>query len=178
MLEWGALEPPDLGAFEKLTYLPLTDGAARDPSFQKLLAEMIASTYFDKTSCLIIRLPHADEDMVEVTARMIVTLEGVRNGGLRLPQVQSRNVLLIDDDLAEETLVHAGNRLTFVAHETFEYWRYTRAVYRSAAKVLFYLDDERKYSAAAIKPLIADALGQPATLLVATRPAHRDFDIP
>jgi hypothetical protein len=177
MLGWGALAPPDLDSFENITYIPLTDCASRDPSFQKILARLIAGTYFDSKTCLLIRLPVAEELAAETTVRMITALDGIRAGGLRFPQVQSRTIFLLNGDLPEEVLSPIGSRLSLIVHETFEFWRYTHSLYKSAARVMFYLDDERKYSTIELKPLVQEAFGGTQNLILATRPAHRDFEV-
>src|SRR4029077_9688299 len=75
MLSWGELDVPPIARFDQVTYVPLTDCAANDPQFQRVVGEKIASTYFDPTACLLIRVPAGT---AELTERIRFTLEGIR----------------------------------------------------------------------------------------------------
>ena len=165
MLDWGTLQAPPLAEYREITYIPLTECVMKDASFQRVVTEMIASTFFEPKNCLLLRLPPG-EDLRE---RMRLTIEGLRSAGLRLPQARSSNIFLVGDDLPEETLKTLGSRLSLMLHQTFDYWRYTRAVYGSAAKIVVILDADWKRPSDAAKKLLREAFGQAPRFLLPVR---------
>jgi len=116
MLNWGELEEPPITDFEKITYIPLTESAAKDANFQRMVAELVASTYFDRGKCLVLRLPTLGCD---VTDCMRLALEGIRDSRLHLPQVRANNIFFLSGDLSEELLAKTASRVSLVLHETF-----------------------------------------------------------
>jgi len=172
MLNWGEFEGPKLVDFDRVTYIPLTESAARDASFQRLVAETIANTYFDPKSCLLIRLPLAG---TELTARMRVGLEGIRTAGLNLPQARSKNIFLLGEDLSEDSLASLESRLSFVLHQTFEYWRYTRSLYQAADKIIVFLDQDWRRPSETAKRLLRDAFGQTPRFTLGLRPPEGEW---
>jgi len=141
MLNWGELQEPSLTDFEKVTYIPLTEAAAHDVNFQRVVAEMIAPAYFDPTHCLFIRLPPLGSDL---TDRMRLALDGIRRCRLHIPRVRSRNIFFSSGDLPEDFLASVGSRLSLLLHQSFEFWRYTKPLYQQAREVVVFLDRQWK----------------------------------
>ena len=164
MLNWGDLEGPPLADFKEITYVPLTECAVKDASFQRMLAEMIVSIYFDRRKCLLIRLPLPG---FELTERMRIALEGIRGAAAHLPQARSKNIFLLGDDISEASLQHIGPRLVFILHQTFEFWRYSRAVYTNAEEVIVHLDAEWKRPSESARKFLNQAFGQPPRFVTA-----------
>ncbi len=135
MLSWGELERNNLDSLGKVTYVPLTEVATKDLSFQSTLAKSIVTTYFDQGICLLIRLPSPGLDL---PSRLKMGLEGIRSVGLHLPRARATNIFFLADDLSERTMTSAGSQLSLVIHESFEYWRYTQSLYRAAAQISFH----------------------------------------
>jgi len=175
MLEWGVSEPPPLEKFKTVIYLPLTDCAAGDRPFQKAIAQLITQRYFDPTSCLLIRVPSPDEERTELTARMIVALDGIRAGGLRLPQVRSKNILFTSGDCTEKYLRTHTSDMHLVVHETMDHWRYTNAFYRSVAQVTYFLEDERRSGGDPLDAELARAFDGVGKLNIVRRPINPAF---
>jgi hypothetical protein len=157
MLTWGELEEPVLADFEKVTYIPLTEAAAHDVNFQRMIAETIAPAYFDRTHCLFIRLPMVGSDL---TDRMRLALDGIRRCHLHIPRVRSRNVFFSSGDLSEDLLASLGSRLSLVLHHTFEFWRYTRPLYQEAKEVAVFLDRRWKAPSESAKKLFLAGFGR------------------
>jgi hypothetical protein len=171
MLEWGEPEAPSFAHFAKVTYVPLTECAAKDLKFQRMVAQMIASTYFSTSACLLIRLPSGN---AQVTERMQCAIEGIRAATLNLPRSRSTNVFLMTGDLPEESLTEMGTGVTFVLHQTFDYWRYTQNAYRNAEKVVVFLDQQWKQPSEAAKTLLKDAFGQAPHFVLSIHEADYD----
>jgi hypothetical protein len=157
MLSWGELEGLRLGEFDQVTYVPLTECAAREGGFQRLVAELVSDTFFHPKACLLIRLPPAGADLA---ARLRLALEGIRSSGVPLPQARSKNIVFLSDDVAEETLAPLGARLSFILHQNFEFWRYTPSLYALADKILVFLDHDWKRPTDTAKHLLREAFGQ------------------
>jgi hypothetical protein len=170
MLSWGDLEGPRLADFREITYIPLTECAARDVSFQRMLAELMVSIYFDKRKCLLIRLPLPG---LELTERLRIALEGIRGAAAHLPQARSKNIFLLADDMPDAALEQIDSRLKVILHQTFEFWRYSRATYANA-DVTVHLDADWKKVSEAAKKLLAEAFGQPPRFVIAR--AHDEWD--
>jgi len=171
MLSWGDLEGPTLADFKQVTYIPLTECAVKDASFQRMLAELVVSIYFDRRKCLLIRLPLPGSEMTE---RVRIALEGIRGAAANIPQARSKNIFLLGGDMSESSLHDIGPRLTFILHQTFEFWRYSRAVYINAEEVIVHLDADWKRPSDAAKKLLSQAFGQPPRFATA-RVAEGDW---
>jgi len=175
MLDWGTTEPPDFSSFRSLFYVPLTDSSVRDRSFQRLLAETIARKYFERQTCLLVRVPIPEEGVSEATERMITALDGIRQSGVRIPQVQSRSVFFVTGELPEDVLAANASRLSILAHETFEYWRYTPELYRAAECVTFFPDDKRPGAPSTWEPQARAAFGADSNMLIVPREMNPAF---
>jgi hypothetical protein len=132
VLGWGEPESVKLRAFTSVTYLPLTECAIRDPGFQRVVAEAIGRTYFDATGCLLIRLPAPAS---QLPSRFELTIQCLAAARMAMPRVRARNIFFVAHDLAERTLAPVAARLSFILHESVEFWCYTRALYEGAAKI-------------------------------------------
>jgi hypothetical protein len=157
MLSWGEREGPKLAGFDHVTYIPLTECAARDAGFQRMVAEAVAETFFHPKVCLLIRVPAG---LAELPDRLRVGIDGIRTAGLHLPQARAKNIFLVDNDLPEAALTGLGSRLSLVLHQSFEYWCYTRGLYKSADKVVYFLDADWKRPSETAKRLLREAFGQ------------------
>jgi hypothetical protein len=171
MLGWADLEGPPLADFKDIMYIPLTECAAKDSGFQRMLAEMIVSIYFERRKCLLIRLPLPG---FELTERLRIALDGLRATGVQLPQARSKNIFFVSDDMPDAALQNFGGRLTMIMHQTFEFWRYSPALYVKAEQVIVHLDADAKRPSEGAKKLLTEAFGQPPRF-VAARAAEGDW---
>jgi len=172
MLNWGEIGEPQLLDFEKVTYIPLTEAAANDIYFQRVLAELISAVYFDPTHCLFIRLPLLGSGL---TDRMRLSLDGIRRSHLHIPQVRSRNIFFASGDLPEEALAPLGSRLSFVLHHTFEFWRYTRPLYQEANEIAVFLDRQWKTPPESAKRLFLAGFGRAPKFILSIHAAEGEW---
>jgi len=166
MLKWGEIEERPLAEFQKITYIPLTEAAANDAYFQRRVAEMIAPIYFDPTQCLLIRLPMLQS---ELTTRMTIALDGIRKSRLHLPQARSKNIFFLSGDLSEASIAPVRSRLKWVLHQTFEFWRYTGALYQEAQEIMVYLDADRTSSLEIARNFYLQAFGRAPRFMMSNR---------
>jgi len=173
MLTWGDLEGPQLADFEKVTYIPLTEAAVHDRNFQRAVADVIVPAYFDPTRCVLIRLPTM---MSEATDRMRLTLDGIRRCQSHIPQVRSGNIFFLSGDLSEDLLTPLRSRLSFILHNTFEFWRYTRALYQEATEIVLFLDSAFQGVSESAKKLFLAAFGQNPKFVLPVRAMDDEWD--
>jgi len=166
MLKWGEIEEPPLAEFQKITYIPLTEAAANDANFQRRVAEMIAPIYFDPTQCLLIRLPMLES---ELTTRMTIALDGIRRSRVHLPQARSKNIFFLSGDLSEEAMAPIRSRLKLVLHQTFEFWRYTGALYQEAQEITVYIEADRTSLLESARNFYMQAFGRAPRFMMSHR---------
>ena len=172
MLTWGELDEPPLADFQKITYIPLTEAAANDVHFQRMVAEMVAPIYFDPTKCLLIRLPMLPSDL---TVRMTIALEGIRRSRVHLPQARSKNIFFLSADLSEESLAPIRSRLKLVLHQTFEFWRYSVPFYAGTHEIFVYLEPEWRSPPESARRLYRQAFGQAPQFMLSERSPQREW---
>ncbi len=157
MLGWGTLDPPSLAHFTAIRYVPLTDCAVSDEQFQQHLADFIAETYFDKSVCLLMRLPSGQSDL---TARMRSALAGIRGARRSIAQTRAANILFASGDLGDDVLLQLAPRLTWWLHHSFDHWRHASSVYRASDGITVFLDRQWTRVSDAGRKLLTDAFGQ------------------
>ncbi len=69
--------------------------------------------------------------------------------------------------MPDASLQEIGSRLTLILHQTFEFWRYSPAVYANAKEVIVHLDADGKRPSEGAKKLLAQAFGQLPRLVTA-----------
>jgi hypothetical protein len=139
MLSWGELAGATLPPFERYSYVAVTDAALQQAGFIRMLAARIERAYFDPGAGILIRLPAGSD---ELKSRLTVTLQAVINTGVRLPRTRAKNIFFLSGDLSEATLKALGTRLSFVWHQSGDFWRFTRRLYAEAGDITLYLDKE------------------------------------
>lgn len=146
MIEVGTtlkLTPAD---FDELIYIPFSESGSHDAAFSKMVAQIIATAYFNPTQCVLLRLPAANENMPDLARQILRTLEAVGASGVVAPRVMAKNVFLLRSDLPESFFDTHG-RWSFVVDDTFDFWRYTRRLYRGLHSVRYwYSGDLRQLS--------------------------------
>lgn len=165
MLGWGTLDFPCLENFQKISYVPMTNCAVHDDQFQRLVADLIAESYFDPSSCLLLRLPTG---AAELTERMRLAIERIRDAHRHLPQARSRNVFLLSGEVGDEALSEIGSRTTWYIHQSFDYWRHRFDTYRLASAIVVFLDRQYTRASKTAERLLSDSFGQAPRFVVAT----------
>jgi len=166
MLGWGTLDTPSFEAFSKIRYVPLTDCAARDEQFQHIVAELIATTYFEPGVCLLMRLPLATSDLTE---RMRLALGGIRGAHRSIPQTRANNVFFTSGDLGDDVLSELAPRLSLLLHHSFDHWRHPKSVYEASEEIAVFLDRQWTRVSDAAKKLLTEAFGQSPQFILSAR---------
>jgi hypothetical protein len=162
IMQWGPVSEPNLQQFGEVTYIPFTECSAHDPTFSKLLAQMIAAAYFNPDHCVLIRLPRANENVAELFQQLTVALDAIRGPAVVMPRIAARNVLLLRHDLPESFFDVPHEHVGIMFDASFDFWRYTQAHYRRLHTVT-YVPGGDQYGLKAIVQRFSALLGQPPT---------------
>jgi hypothetical protein len=137
IVERGPIGELSLAAFREITYAPMTQSNARDPHFCAIVAQSIAQAYFQPQQCVLLRLPGSNAEQPDAAVRIQAAIHAARSSNVVLPRVPAKNVFLLTRDLPEEQLEPAAGRISLIFDETFEFWRYTRELYRRLLSVQY-----------------------------------------
>jgi hypothetical protein len=132
----GALQDEQIPQCAKTVYMPLTETALYDTSFARAVAETIIDAIFYRDTLLVLRLPPAENAPHSLAAQIQTVLPCLRDTGVTIPHGCPPNVLLATDDLREDVSILARRPWTMIFHESFDFWRHTKAFYRQAERVL------------------------------------------
>jgi hypothetical protein len=141
--EKGAVEDPIPGDAKELIYIPFTEASTCDADFSRIVAEVIVAAYFNPAQCVLLRLPGINDNIPDLPAQIVATVEAIRRTGVIMPRVPARNVFLVNSDLPE-SFFHAHRRVSFILDETFDFWRYTREFYRNLHNVRYVLSGDQR----------------------------------
>jgi hypothetical protein len=133
----GAVSEPKLQQFSEVTYIPFTECSAHDPVFSKALAQMVAAAYFNPEHCVLIRLPRPNENSADLFQQLTVALAAILGPGVVIPRIPARNILLLRHDLPESFFDAHHDRICIMFDSSFDFWRYTRALYRRLHTVTY-----------------------------------------
>jgi len=161
IIDRGAVSEPRLSEFGEVIYIPLTQTSTHDPVFTALVAQTIAEAYFNPQHCVLIRLPSPNAEVADLLAQMSLALQGLRELGIVMPSVPAHNVLLLREDVPE-SFFDSQKTLVFMCDDSFDFWRYTPALYRRLRRLTYRLDGDPRRRGAAVQCL-TKMLGYPPT---------------
>jgi hypothetical protein len=137
IMDRGPVSEPKLQQFSEVTYIPFTECSARDRAFSKALAQTIAAAYFNPDHCVLIRLPRPNEDSVDLFQQLTVSLDAILGARVVMPRIPAPNILLLRHDLPESALDAHHDRVGMMFDSSFDFWRYTQALYRRLHTVTY-----------------------------------------
>lgn len=152
ILELGPMSLPDVGTFERLTYIPLTDSSAAQPGFAALVGRAVAEAYVHPESGVILRLPDQGAGVQDLREQILRMMDTLHASGISLPRVSVQNVLLASGDIPDRLLA-SHPRLELLMAEGFEFWRHSRAFYKSLSTLRFQAHDESLQASGMVKIL-------------------------
>jgi hypothetical protein len=114
-----------------------------DPVFSEAVAQTIAAAYFNPSQCVLLRLPALHDSAADLSRQIVVATEAIRATGIVLPRVAAQNVFLARFDLPE-SFFDAYPQVSLMLDETFEFWRYTRALYLKLQSVSYLLGGDQR----------------------------------
>jgi hypothetical protein len=114
---------------EPLTYIPLTEAGARDPAFANALASLLARTFFDSSQRVILRLPMSADPGDALSDRLGSVLTALVNAKILIPAAPASNICFSTEDVPLDRLRAGSRTMNFVAHDSFDFWRYPHDFY-------------------------------------------------
>jgi hypothetical protein len=116
--------------FEELTYVPLTEASLGDPGFITFVASLYDVNYFTPARGLVLRVPETFGGSSELEDRFEASLAALVEGGSHAPLARARNAWLASEDVPAAALAAAAGAVSFLAHDTFDFWRAAPTDYR------------------------------------------------
>jgi hypothetical protein len=162
-VEWiianGSIPNKEMGVFTKVLYVPLTEAALNNKGFLKILATAVAETYFEPTSCLIMRVPTLGSLTAELADQINTVLEGLAKAPLSIPRVPAQNVFLCTTHIDDKFVAQGANRVELVLHETFDFWRHSSDFY-SGFQDVSVLACQDRYDTPTLLTMLSEILGR------------------
>jgi hypothetical protein len=128
MLLRGASDTDNLPV-KNIVYAPMTETGTADTAFAKRIALLIARTYLDPTSGLIIRLPFGADQNAKLRDRMAGMLTGLRHTRIPIPSVPAPNIFFATDDVEMSQLAVQPQSVDLLIHDSFDFWRHPPSFY-------------------------------------------------
>jgi hypothetical protein len=135
ILQHKPIAPEALSGFAEIRYLLLTQTAFADAGFAHWLGAQLLAAFYTPTRLTLLRLPSVMDGPNRLTRQITSMLPTLRRAGLRLPQTAPKNLIFLTEDIAENHPLLARTPYQVFVHESFDYWRYTRAFFARAASV-------------------------------------------
>ncbi len=123
---------PPLDDFERIVYAPLSQTALCTPRGRRVIKRLIRNACLDSRHCLLLRLPRIDDrNDADTSAALLWSLTLLHELNLPLPTRPLDNIILCGGDLPEALLHQHADRIELRIDNTFHFWQYSAALYRS-----------------------------------------------
>jgi hypothetical protein len=127
-----------LTALSKVTYVLLTEVSLTDREFMDILACLVARTFFEPDSGLIIRLaPHKiGDDAAE--QQMRDALGALQHSQIAIPRLPASNIFFATADIGDDEL-STFKDIDLIVHDSSDFWRHSPQFYAmfSAVRICF-----------------------------------------
>lgn len=144
--------------FERLTYIPLTEVAARDRFFAEGIGAALTRAYFDPTFGIILRMPPLADPRADIAERIAVGLAGLCAAHTSIPRVLTEKIAWSRDDLDSTIFQSNHPDVDGILHGSFDFWRHPRSFYAACASVTVHMPANRRRDRANIRPLLQDLI--------------------
>jgi hypothetical protein len=124
-----------LDGFSALQYILLTETALMECGFTSIFGHLLIEAFFTPATLLILRLPSVSEGQSSLKRQLAMISASFRKAGTHLPHTVPKNIILATTDLEESHSLFKRWPLEIIVHESYEFWRYTKGFYESAAQV-------------------------------------------
>jgi hypothetical protein len=157
---------PDIMTFRfaKLVYIPLNETATSDRHFMHLISTMIERSYFDPSSCLILRLPYGQAKDTAISARLHKLASGLQGAPRQIPRVVADNVFVASEDIDLNLARQQATELGLLLHDTFDFWRWAPDSYKAFDRIGIFVQPGR-HQAAPLSSLLKVAYGSKAHIV-------------
>jgi hypothetical protein len=121
--------PAKTRKYSRVTYIPVTETAARDATFMRLVTRAIIHSGRAPGNCVVLGLRRPGFSRSTLEAGLMLLLGALRSAGLRKVRTINTSLLFADNDPWHTSLRSLAPVVNLMMHESFEFWRYPRQYY-------------------------------------------------